>query len=47
VPLAHSLPAAQGWPSAFGPQLPFTQVCPSTQSPSLVHWLTQAPLVQA
>jgi hypothetical protein len=23
--LAHSLPAAQGWPSAFGPQLPFTQ----------------------
>jgi hypothetical protein len=23
--LAHSLAAAQGWPSAFGPQLPFTQ----------------------
>jgi hypothetical protein len=22
--LAHSLPATQGWPSAFGPQLPFT-----------------------
>jgi hypothetical protein len=25
-PVAHSLPAAQGWPSALAPQLPFTQV---------------------
>jgi hypothetical protein len=46
-PLAHSPPAAQGWPSAFGPQLPFTQVCPSTQSASLAHWLTQAPPAHA
>jgi hypothetical protein len=36
-PLPHSLPAAQGWPSALGPQLPFTQVWPLAQSVSLVH----------
>jgi hypothetical protein len=42
-PLPHSLAAAQGCPSAFGPQLPFTQVCPLAQSPSLVHWRTHAP----
>jgi hypothetical protein len=31
---AHSLPAEQGWPSDLGPQLPFTQLWPVTQSPS-------------
>ena len=31
---AHSLPAEQGCPSDFGPQLPLTQLCPATQSPS-------------
>ena len=25
-PLPHSVPAEQGWPSDFGPQLPFTQL---------------------
>jgi len=45
--LPHSLAAAHGWPSAFGPQLPFTQVWPATQSLLLVHRLTQAPLAQA
>jgi hypothetical protein len=27
-PLLHSLPAEQGWPFDFGPQLPFLQVRP-------------------
>jgi hypothetical protein len=36
-PLPHSLAAAQAWPSAMGPQLPFTQVWPVAQSLSLVH----------
>jgi hypothetical protein len=40
--LAHSLDAEQGCPTAFGPQLPFTQSCPSTQSLLLVHLLMQA-----
>ncbi len=44
-PLAHSLPAEQGWPGDLGPQLPFTQLCPCTQSASLAQWLTQALLV--
>jgi hypothetical protein len=42
---AHSPPAEQGCPSDFGPQLPFTQVWPVTQSASLAQWLMQAPLV--
>jgi hypothetical protein len=41
-PLEHSPPAEQGWPSALGPQLPFTQAWPAAQSPSPVHWLMQA-----
>ncbi len=44
-PLPHSVPVEQGWPGDFGPQLPPTQLCPATQSLSLVQWLTQAPLV--
>jgi hypothetical protein len=46
-PLPHSLPAAQGCPMAFGPQLPFTQVWPLAQSLSLVHCRTHAPPVHA
>jgi hypothetical protein len=42
---AHSLPAEQGCPFDLGPQLPFTQLCPATQSPSPVQWLMQAPFV--
>jgi hypothetical protein len=34
---AHSLPAEQGWPCDFGPQLPLTQLCPETQSLSLAQ----------
>ncbi len=41
-PLPHSVPAEHGWPSALGPQLPFTQVWPATQSASLAQWLTHA-----
>src|SRR6185312_26693 len=45
-PLPHSVPAEQGWPSALGPQLPFTQLCPAMQSLSVAQWLTQALFVQ-
>ena len=41
-PLPHSLPAEHAWPSALGPQLPFTQAWPAMQSASLVQWLTHA-----
>jgi hypothetical protein len=44
VPLPHSVPAEQGCPSALGPQLPATQLCPGRQSLSLAQRLTQAPL---
>jgi hypothetical protein len=40
---AHSLPAEHGCPGDFGPQLPFTQLCPVTQSLSPAQWLMQAP----
>jgi hypothetical protein len=40
---AHSMPAEQGCPFDFGPQLPFTQLWPVTQSASLAQWLIQAP----
>jgi hypothetical protein len=40
---AHSVPAEQGWPFDFGPQLPATQVWPVTQSSLLAQWLMQAP----
>jgi len=40
--LAHSLAAVHAWPFAFGPQLPFTHVCPVTQSASPVQRPMQA-----
>jgi hypothetical protein len=45
IPLPHSVSVEQGWPGALGPQLPFWQVWPPTQSASVVQWLTQAPFV--
>jgi hypothetical protein len=42
TPLPHSVAAEHGWPSALGPQLPFTQLWPLTQSLSVTQWLTQA-----
>ena len=42
---AHSLAAEQGCPIDLGPQLPFTQLCPLTQSASLAQWLMHAPPV--
>jgi hypothetical protein len=42
-PLTHSLAAAHGCPSGFGPQLPSWQICPVTQSASLAQWAMQAP----
>ena len=42
-PLAQSVAASQLWPTGFGPQLPFTQACPSWQSPSIVHEVALAP----
>jgi len=39
--LAQSAASVHGWPGAFGPQLPFTQECPATQSSSLVQRLMQ------
>ena len=44
---AHSLPAEQGCPFDLGPQLPFTQLWPLTQSSSLAQWLMQAPPVHS
>jgi hypothetical protein len=45
-PLAQSPPAAHVWPFCLGPQLPFTQACPLTQSALLVHRLMHAPSAQ-
>src|SRR5262249_7983318 len=42
-PVAHSVPAAHGCPVCLGPQLPFTQAWPGSQSESLVQTLMQAP----
>ena len=44
--LMHSLAAVQGWPLGFGPQLPFTQTWPVTQSASLVQRAMHAPSLQ-
>ena len=44
--LTHSVPALQGCPLGFGPQLPLWQTFGATQSPSLAHLATQAPSVQ-
>jgi hypothetical protein len=40
----HSAFAAHGWPSSFGPQLPFTHAIPSAHSALVVHLLLHAPL---
>jgi hypothetical protein len=45
-PLPHSAAAAQGWPFGLGPQLPFWQDWPVTQSASLVQRSTHAPFTQ-
>ena len=44
--LLHSVPAAQGEPSDLGPQLPFWQNSPLTQSMSLLQRGRQAPSLQ-
>jgi hypothetical protein len=43
---AHSLAAAQACPSGLGPQVPFTQAAPVSQSESTLHVLVQAPARQ-
>jgi hypothetical protein len=41
-PLAHSPPVMQAWPFGLGPQLPFWQDWPATQSASLLQWSMHA-----
>jgi hypothetical protein len=41
LPLPHSVPAAQIWPSRFGPQDPALQTLGARQSPSLAQTATQ------
>jgi hypothetical protein len=43
---AQSAFALQSWPGCLGPQLPMTQACPAWQSPSCLHGVLQAPLMQ-
>jgi hypothetical protein len=44
--LMHSAAAAHGCPLALGPQLPFWQTCPATQSASLAQRAMHAPSLQ-
>jgi hypothetical protein len=44
--LPHSDAAAQLWPSALSPQLPWTHACPDWQSSSTVHDVAHAPFEQ-
>jgi hypothetical protein len=44
--LMHSAAAAHGWPLGLGPQLPFSQIWPLTQSASLEQRAMQAPSLQ-
>jgi len=43
--LMHSLAAAHGCPLGFGPQLPFSQTWPLTQSASTIQRELQEPLL--
>jgi len=45
-PDLHSLPFPHGCPFCFGPQLPLTQLIPTSQSASLWHFPVQAPEAQ-
>jgi hypothetical protein len=45
-PDLHSLPLPQGCPFCFGPQLPLTQLIPTSQSASLWQVPVQAPVTQ-
>src|SRR6185437_5296327 len=46
-PERHSPAAAQVWPFSLGPQLPFTQARPVSQSAFVVQRELHAPLTQA
>jgi hypothetical protein len=45
-PDLHSVPFPHGCPFCFGPQLPFTQLIPTSQSVSLLHVPVHAPETQ-
>lgn len=46
LPDWHSVPTLQIWPFCLGPQVPFTQAIPATQSESLLQLELQAPFTQ-